>query len=309
MTLGQLRTFAAVAESGAIQGAARRLHVTQPAVSAAVRALEGSLGVDLVEPEGRGIRLTAAGTTFATYARRVLGLLDEARVAVRGEDDPTRGLLRIAAVTTVSEHVLPSILAAFRHAYPQVGVMLEVGNKEQVWTWLADHAVDVTLAGRPPASHPALRVRARRYNEHVVVASPGTVPTDGDHRPLTALEGHTWLLREEGSGTRATLEATLAAAEMTPRFLTLGSNGAVVAGAAAGLGVTMLSRDAVGRELDAGELAVVETDATPLVRPWHVATHLQAPPTTRLFVRHLLDVAATREAPRFELADEPAVVG
>ena len=113
MTLAQLRTFAALADAGSVRGAAQQLHVTQPAVSAAVRALAASLGVALVEPDGRGVRLTAAGETLATYVRHVLGLLDQVAVAVRGGDDPTRGTLRLGAVTTASELVLPSLLAAF----------------------------------------------------------------------------------------------------------------------------------------------------------------------------------------------------
>lgn len=308
MTFTQLRTFAALADVGSVGGAAQRLHVTQPAVSAAVRALEAALSVDLVEPDGRGIRLTPAGTAFASYARRILGLADEARLLLGGGDDPTRGTLRIAAVTTASEHVLPRYLAAFRDAHPGVHLLLEVGSKEQVWTWISDHVVDVVLAGRPPGGHQHLVVRARRDNEQVVVAAPGIVSPTHRPRPLAALEGHTWLLREQGSGTRATLEATLAAVEMAPPWLTLGSNGAVVAGAVAGLGITLVSRDAVGRELSTGDLVVIETDATPLVRPWHLVTRVHAPPTAELFVRHLLDVSATHPPPRFESAAGPAVI-
>lgn len=308
MTFNQLRAFTALADIGSVGGAAQRLHVTQPAVSAAVRGLEAAVGAKLIEPDGRGVRLTTAGTTFATYARRVLGLAEEATVTVRGGDDPTRGTLRIAAVTTASEHVLPRHLAAFLQAYPATQVVLEVGSKEQVWTWIADHVVDVVLAGRPPTGLPQLTVRARGDNEQVIVAAPGVVAPVGDRLPLTALERHTWLLRETGSGTRETLEALLTATEVAPQMLTLGSNGAVVAGAMAGLGVTLVSRDAVGRELAAGELVIVETDVTPLLRPWHLVTRVQAPPTAELFVRHLLDLDAALPPPRFEPADAPAVI-
>lgn len=316
MTFNQLRAFTTLADIGSVGSAAQRLHVTQPAVSASVRGLEAALGAKLIEPDGRGVRLTADGAAFATYARRMLGLAEEATLTVRGGDDPGRGTLRIAAVTTASEQVLPGHLAAFLHAFPATQVVLEVGSKEQVWTWIADHVVDVVLAGRPPTSQAQLTVRARRDNEQVIVAAPDlaasvpapipgaptTHPRSGDAvagLPLTALEGHTWLLREAGSGTRETLEALLTAAEMTPPMFTLGSNGAVVAGAVAGLGVTLVSRDAVGRELASGELVIVETAATPLARPWHLVTRMPAPPTTELFVRHLLDRSAHDPPPRF----------
>ncbi|HEY9241113.1 MAG TPA: LysR family transcriptional regulator, partial [Streptosporangiaceae bacterium] len=99
MTLNQLRTFLAVAETGSVRAAADELVVTQAAVSASLAALQRSLGVPLLAPDGRGLRLTGAGQAYADYVRRILGLLDEARLAATAAADPDRGELRIAAVT------------------------------------------------------------------------------------------------------------------------------------------------------------------------------------------------------------------
>ncbi|MDQ3354808.1 MAG: LysR family transcriptional regulator, partial [Actinomycetota bacterium] len=100
MTLTQLRSFVEVASTGSVRQAAAHLVVSQPAVSAAVAALQRDLGVPLVAREGRGLELTPAGRVFAGYARQVLGLLDEARVAAAGQLSPERGRVRLAAVTT-----------------------------------------------------------------------------------------------------------------------------------------------------------------------------------------------------------------
>src|SRR5262245_50865725 len=116
----RLRTFVAVATTGSIRAAAAQLVVTESAVSAAVGALSRDLGVALVEREGRGLRLTPAGETYAGYARRVLGLLDEGSAAVFGEQTPEHGRLRLAAVTTAGEHLLPELLASFRLRWPGV---------------------------------------------------------------------------------------------------------------------------------------------------------------------------------------------
>ena len=91
MTLGQLRTFLAVAETGSGRAAADRLVVTQPAVSAALAALQKEVGVALVAREGRGLRLTPAGTVFAGYARRILGLADKAVAAAGAPANRARG--------------------------------------------------------------------------------------------------------------------------------------------------------------------------------------------------------------------------
>lgn len=282
MTLSQLRTFVAVVDTGTVRAAAEQLIVTQSAVSASLAALQRSLGLQLVERDGRGLRLTPAGEIYARYARRVLGLLDEGAAAAAGGDDPARGRVRIAAVTTAGEHVLPPSLAGFRDRYPQVSLTLEVGTRERVWSLLGAHETDIVIAGRPPTGV-GVHVRAVRSNELLVVAAPGT----GDD-----VDTATWLLREPGSGTRATTEAFFESREVDPPRLTLGSNGAVVAGAAAGLGITLVSGDAVARELETGELVRLPVEGTPLERPWHAVTGPHPTPTADLFLGYLLDDGA-----------------
>ena len=163
----------------------------------------------LVEREGRGLRLTTAGRTFAGYARTILGLHEEALAAARGDLDPERGRVRVAAVTTAGEHVLPASLAAFLRRHPGVDLRLEVGTSEHVWALLDAHEADLVIAGRPP---PGLDGggRARRAPKRA-----------GRRRRARRGDGSTgratWLMREAGSGTRATCEALLAAWRPTRR--------------------------------------------------------------------------------------------
>lgn len=273
MTFAQLRTFVAVAEAGSVGGAAESLCVSQPAVSASVAALAHELGVALLEKRGRTLSLTAAGERFAEYARRVLGLVEEAVEAARAEAGAT-SLLRIAAVTTAGERFVPALVAAFRPRHPGIGVALEVAPRDRVWRLLADHVVDLAVAGRPPEGLPVV-VRGTRANQLVVVASPdvaGTWPTT------------TWLMREPGSGTRATAEVLLDELSLDPPRLTLGSNSAVLAGAVAGLGVTLSARDEVGDLVERGELVVVNVPGTPLDRPYFLVSHAEMTGPARQFV-------------------------
>jgi DNA-binding transcriptional LysR family regulator len=287
MTLAQLRTFLAVAETGSVSAAAARLVVTQSAVSASVAALQRSLDLQLVEPSGRGLRLTPAGAIYAGYLRRVLGLLDEARVAAGSEGEPARGELRIAAVTTVGDHLLPRILVRFREAHPEARIHVEVGNRAQVLALLDDHEVDLVLGGRPVRSrnHVALAVRP---NELIVVGPPGSPRHTGDEL-LSWLAARTWVLREPGSGTRATTESYLTGLDLTPAQLTLSSNAAVCESVAVGLGVTLISRDAVARDLAEGRLVELAAPGAPLERDWYLLAHRSGPPATaRLLVDQLL---------------------
>ncbi len=166
-------------------------------------------------------------------------------------------------MTTAGEHLLPDLLASFRRLHPDVGVEVDVAPSDRVWPMLAHHEVDVVVAGRPPGGSPA-RVRAVRDNTLTVVGAPDT-----GFAPATA----TWLLRESGSGIRTTLATLLDDLQVDPPRLVLGSHGATVAAARAGLGVTLVSREAVRRLLVEGTLVELPVPGTPLARPWHAVTH------------------------------------
>jgi DNA-binding transcriptional LysR family regulator len=319
ITLGQLRTFLAVASTGSVRAAAEQLVVTQPAVSSALAAVRKQVGVALVARDGRGLRLTPAGEALAERARAALALLDEAVAAARGEADPDRGRLRLAAVTTAGEHLAPPLLASFLGGHPEVTVSLEVGNRRRVADLLSHHEVDLAIGGRPPPGAETLAVRGNRL---VVVAAPG-LPA-GEARPGDAVPGGrprplgrprrrraarpvsrdelaaaTWLLREPGSGTRATAEALLDALDIAPRILTLGSNGAVVESVRIGLGVTLISADAVAGNLAAGGLEEWKHLGLPIERPWHLLARAGEPlaPTPDRFLAHLLESGWERPGP------------
>lgn len=301
LTLGQLRTFLAVAATGSVRAAADQLVVTQPAVSSALAAVRKQVGVALVMRDGRGLRLTPAGEALAERARAALALLDEAVAAARGEADPDRGRLRLASVTTAGEHLAPPLLASFLADRPEVNVSLEVGNRRRVADLLAHHEVDLAIGGRPAPGAETLAVRANRL---VVVAAAPDRPR-GSRRKAAARPVHlpelaeaTWLLREPGSGTRATAEALLEELGITPRILTFGSNGAVLESVRIGLGVTLISADAVAGDLAGGALQEWQHPGLPIERPWHLLGRAGEPlaPTPDRFLAHLF--ASGWERPR-----------
>jgi LysR family transcriptional regulator, low CO2-responsive transcriptional regulator len=277
-----------VSETGSVRAAAEQLVVTQAAVSASLAAMQRSLGLQLIRPDGRGLRLTSAGEEYAAYAHRVLGLLDEARLAAVAAADPERGELRIAAVTTAAEQIVPGLLSGYRRQHPHTGVLLEAGNRDRVWTLLEHHRVDLALAGRPEPGWD-VRVHAVRPHELVVVSAPELAAESaaaesaagsavgsgaaGSAGMLRWLSRQPWLLREPGSGTRLSTEALLGELDITPPTLTVGSNGAIRESAAVGLGVTLVSRDAVAQELASGRLAEVRVPGTPLHRDWYLIAH------------------------------------
>jgi DNA-binding transcriptional LysR family regulator len=277
MTPARLQSFLAIVDGGSARAAAAQLHVTESAVSASLAALQHEVGTTLFERQGRGLRLTESGAVFASYARQILGLIDESVVAARSGAAPEAGRLRLGAFTTAGEYLVPGLLADFRTAFPLVDVALEVGVRDQILQRLADHHLDVVVGGRPLPGR-GMVSQATRENSLIVVAAPDY---DAD------LADATWLLREPGSGTRATMLALHASLGIEPPTLSLGSHGAVIASAVLGLGVTLASADAVAWYLDEGELVHRHVAGTPMSRAWHLLTTSHPTATTQLFVDHL----------------------
>jgi DNA-binding transcriptional LysR family regulator len=277
VTQTQLRSFLAVVRTGSVSAAARELVVTQPSVSAAVSALSRELGVALLERDGRGVRPTPAGSEFAAYATDVVGLLDEGTRAARAAESASGQRLRIAAVTTAAESFVPPLMQAFALAHPDIGLSLEVGNRDRVLEIVLGHHADVAFGGRPPEDA-RIAAHAIHANELVLITSVDDVLAGGPAVTAGALAERRWLLREPGSGTRLANEQFLARAGLVAETLTLGSNGAIKQAARAGLGISLVSRDAVAFELESGALAAIPLETGPPSRSWYAVRSTVGPP-------------------------------
>ena len=277
VTLNQLQSFLAVAREGSVSAAAEKLYVTQPSISAAVSALSRELGVDLTERVGRGVGLTAAGDAFRPYAADVLGLIEQGKKAAREAADQSMRSLRIVAVATAAEYVVPSILRSFATAHPEINLTLEVANRAELFDRVLEHEVDVAIAGRPPEDE-RIAGRAFLQNEIALIAAPGDQLAG--ERPVRPeeLTGRVWLMRESGSGTRHLVAEFLADHDLRPQTLTLGSNGAIKEAVRLGLGVSLQSRVAVEHELKSGTLAEIRVRGGLPRREWYALHSATVPP-------------------------------
>lgn len=291
MTFAQLQTFLTVAEAGSVHAAAERLVVTQSAVSTSLATLQRSLGLKLICRAGRGIRLTQAGVVYAEYVRRVFGLLDEARTAAGGGTDASRGELRLASVTTAGEQILPNLLARFRQRYPHVGIHLDVSNQKRVHALLNNHEADLIITGTVGDGPLTTTTHAVRPYELIVVAPSAerTRLTGSWDATRNWLGDQTWLLREHGSGIRSISHTLRENLEIDPPKLVMGSNSALREAVIAGLGVSVLSRETVARELDDGTVVEIPTPMTPVRRLWRLTSRdNRLSRTAELFAHHLL---------------------
>lgn len=290
LTLNQLACFLAVAREGSVSAAAAKLFVTQPSISAAISSLSREVGVELTERAGRGIALTPAGEAFRPFAADVLGLVEEGTQAAREAADRSLLRLRIIAVATAGEYVVPPLLRAFAERYPEIRLQLEVANRGTLFERLLDHEVDVGIAGRPPADE-RIEGGAFMRNDVVLIAAADDPLARAPSVDVAQLADRTWLLREEGSGTRQLVRDFLAAHDLRPATMTLGSNGAIKQAVQLGLGISFQSQIAVEQELASGALARVSLRERLPQREWFALRSASAAPRepVRLFLDFLAE--------------------
>lgn len=268
-TLRQLEIFAAVARCGSLTKAAEEVHLTQPAVSMQVKQLEDVLGLPLFEPEGRGIRLTEAGREFAGHIEELLeraAHLNELAARWRGV---RRGKVRLGIVST-AKYFVPKLLAQFLKAHPGIDFRLSVHNREEILAELGANTLDFVIMGRPPEN---LDCNATPFAPNLlgILAAPEHPLSRRRRMALSDLAEQPFIVREQGSGTRAAMERVFAQHRL--KFKTsmeMSSNETIKQAVIAGLGLGFLSLHTVRSELVSGRLALLDVEGLPLRRQWYL---------------------------------------
>ncbi len=278
ITLHQLEVFAAVVAEGSFSAAARRLGLSQPAVSLQIRGLEEHFGRSLLDRSGRSVRLTDAGQQAHAYALRALALLSDMESAIRSETAGPAGRLHVGSSTTPGECLLPRLLPTFHARYPQVQLSVEVADTAAVLERLVKRQCDVGLVGGM-AHTERLEFIPFATDELVLVAPAGHPATRAGALAPEELLHHVFVLREEGSGTRAAVERALEQVGLTslPVTMVLGSSEAVRRAVVAGAGLAFISACSLG-DRGAPELAVVPVRGLRIRRQLYVATDRQRAP-------------------------------
>jgi len=261
----QLALFRTVVEAGSLTAAARRVHVSQPAVTTAIQKLEAALGVTLLERSARGVTPTDAGRKLLGHARAVDALMSEALADVT-ERHEKLGPLVIGASTTIAAGLLPTLIARFREVEGDVGVRLVVGNTGENLDQVRSRELPLGLVEGPSR---APRIRLERFGDDTllpVVAATRERRIDLESTPV--------LWREVGSGTRAVVEKALRKHGRRPLAmdLELGSTAAIRRAVALGLGLGFLSRWSIDDALDAGRVRVAPLPDLAIERRFSWAT-------------------------------------
>jgi len=269
VTLRQLQVFEAVARLKSFSRAAEEMHVTQPTVSKQIRLLHEQVGLPLLEQLGKKIFLTEAGQELYTTCAGWLDTWGRFEQTIANLKGLKQGRLKIAAVTT-TKYFMPRILGPFCAQYPGIDIALEVVNRDRLLDRLAHNQDDLYIMGVPPEG---MDTESEPFMENpLIVIAHANHPMAGRKRiPFAELAQEVFLVREQGSGTRMTMERVFHERKTALRVkMELGSNEAIKQAVAGGLGLALLSRSTLNLDPSQKELAVLDVEGFPIMRAWYV---------------------------------------
>ncbi len=275
LTLRQLAVCEAVARHLSFTRAAEELHLSQPAVSMQVRQVEDSVGLPLFEKTGKQIHCTEAGEEIYRYAREIqqqLRELEDVMVSLKGLQ---RGHMRISVASTAN-HFCTRLLAAFSAKHPGTTFALDVTNRQQLLSQLANNQTDMVLMGKPPEGADLESIQFME-NPLVVIATsdhPLAKHTLAQHTgpiPLKRLERETFVVREAQSGTRLAMNRFFEEKGIQLNTgMEMTANEAIKQTVAAGLGLGLVSIHTLELEVETGRLVVLDVQDMPIPRHWHM---------------------------------------
>ena len=266
--LPQLSVFEAVARHGSFTRAAEELYMAQPTVSIQIRKLTDTIGLPLHEQIGKRVHLTEAGRALYGACQDLFQRIVQAEDTLSDLRGLKCGRLRLA-VTTTGIRFVPRLLARFSEIHPGVDISLQIHRREALIERLARNDDDLCIFANPPEGPDY--VTQRILPNPMVVFARSDHPLAGQQRVTFArFAEEPFIMREPGSGTRLVAEQLYAANGLRPRVrMELSTNECVKEAILAGLGVSILSRHALGLEADQSGLTVLDVEGFPLERYWH----------------------------------------
>jgi DNA-binding transcriptional LysR family regulator len=266
MLLVHIEGFLEVARLNSVSRAAESLYVTQPTLTARLHSLERELGERLFVRARHGMRLTEAGRAFIPYAERAVRALREGRRAIEDLETGSAGQLQVAAAPAVSTYILPAVLEAFVAAHPRVEVAVRTGHSEDVLRMVLSDEAQIGL-GRA-LRHPEIQLQPFYEEELILVVAPDHPFGSQGRVAMAELGSEQLIMFDRTSSYYEITHAAFLAAGVTMRgLMELDNIEAAKKMVERGLGVALLPRTAVSRELAAGVLSRVEvSDGGPMRR-------------------------------------------
>jgi len=276
MDLWQLHIFCRVIEHKSFSRAAEAVHLSQPTVSAHIKDLEAHFGCPLIDRLAKEAAPTQAGRLLYGYARRLLGLRDEAESAMSQYQGKTRGRLVVGGSTIPGTYLLPRAVGRFRRRYPEVRLSLVIEDTAGIISGILEGVLELGVVGAE-SGEKDIRQEAVMEEEMRLIVPRGHPWAKRRRVALAELWEEPYIAREAGSGTLQSLQAHIGDLGRERRELNviaeMGSTEAVCQGIREGIGVSILSPLAVAEDLAAGRLKALAVEGLDLTRRFYLTTH------------------------------------
>jgi LysR family transcriptional regulator, transcriptional activator of the cysJI operon len=270
VTNDPLKTFVTIVELKNFSSAAEELYLSNPNVGSQIKTLEEELGTKLVNNSPHHLELTQSGEIYYKYAKQILSLQDKAKQEIKHLSNEVSGSLRVGGSYTIGEYILPFAVAEFASYYPKVDIETSIANTEEIIQAVRTNHLDLALV-EGEVNHSDIQIHSIMEDELILVV-PNQHPLA--RLPIATsehLQDQTWILRESGSGTRAFSDKLIKEWGINVRKAYIfGSGQAVKQAVTAGLGIALVSRWIVRKELNAKELKSIRIKGKRLTRSFYL---------------------------------------
>ncbi|KGK87819.1 LysR family transcriptional regulator [Desulfosporosinus sp. HMP52] len=296
MIIDPLRIFVTIVENKHSSLAAEELYLTHPDVNSQIKSLEEELGSKLIDNTSKHLTLTQSGEIYYGYAKQILLLQDKAKQEIKQLSNVVTGDLRVGASYTIGEYILPSVVAEFATRYPKIEIDTAIANTQEIIHAVQANYLDIALV-EGEVNNSDIMIRPIMEDEIILVV-PNQHPLA--RLPIVTsehLQDQVWILRERGSGTRAFSDKLIKewGIEVRKTYV-FGSGQAVKQAVTAGLGIALVSRWIVKKELNAKELKSIRIKGKRLTRSFYLIGSKDqetASEAIKAFMEHLFALEAT----------------
>lgn len=265
----KLKVFCTVAETKSFSKTSEIIHLTQPAVSLQIQALEERYETKLFDRSSSTVTLTPAGEVLYKFAKEILALYAAAEKAISKQIGLVKGSLTIGAGSNIGNYILPSVITDFKNTHPKIKIYLLVGNSKRVIELLNSGNIDIGLV-EGDISRQKMVIRKLISDELLLVVPPSHPWAKRKDVSISEIVKEPFIFREAGSGTRQMIEKYFARHGITPHDMKistiLGSTEAIKDAVENGLGISIISRWAVRKESKYGTLKTLNIKEEKMVR-------------------------------------------
>lgn len=267
----QLRAFVCLARGGSFTQAGRELHLTQSAISHAIKSLETDLGSRLFHRQGKSVLLTHAGRELLPHAEAILQSMSHARAVLGTLDQSPRGKLRVGCTTAAAQFILPTVFREFKESFPLYEIQVLTGETPDTIERLLKNQIDIAVSLRPKD---ASRLACHPIFDDTLEFLVSPLHKWAEQAPrLKDTGGETFIVASRNSMNFILIqEYFMKYGVRLNSFIELGSSEATIELAKLGIGVAIAARWIARSEIEAGQLIVQPMPRGKLKRHWAVST-------------------------------------